>query len=60
MCRENEDRILAAAEEIKAKRAGNDTPDGRYRARMSEFAQRSAAGESLEAIQASWQTPSPN
>jgi hypothetical protein len=50
MTTELDDRILAAAEQIKALRA--DTPENRYRARLREYGRRKAAGESHEAIQA--------
>lgn len=57
-----DDRVLAAAERIKAERAGTPpvTPEERYRARMAEYTRRSAAGESLQQIQASWQSADVN
>jgi uncharacterized protein DUF5681 len=54
MNEELDDKILAAAELIKAKRA--DTPENRYRARLQEYNDRIAAGESREAIQADFAT----
>jgi Family of unknown function (DUF5681) len=54
MTEELDDKILATAELIKAKRA--DTPENRYRNRMLEYHDRIAAGESHEAIKADFAT----
>jgi hypothetical protein len=54
MSAELEDKILATAEHIKARRA--DTPENRYRDRLREYDRRKAAGESHEAIQADFAT----
>lgn len=54
MATELDDKILACAELIKAKRA--DTPENRYRDRLREYSDRIAAGESHEAIQADFAT----
>jgi hypothetical protein len=51
---ELDDRILAAAESIKAMRA--DTPENRYRDRLHEYRDRIGGGESHEAIQADFAT----
>jgi uncharacterized protein DUF5681 len=51
---ELDDKILAAAEQIKAKRA--DTPENQYRDRLREYDRRRASGETHEAIQADFAT----
>lgn len=55
MMRELDDRILAHAEAIKARRL--DTPENRARNRMDEFSRRTAAGENPEEVLRTMKSP---
>jgi hypothetical protein len=52
---EFEDKILAAAEAIKARRL--DTPENRARNRMDEFTRRTAAGENADEVLRTLKSP---